>query len=47
MKELTLEIPDGKEVKWVNNVLTLVDEEVKYGDIRDYIKDWDDVLFKA
>lgn len=47
MKEVTLEIPEGKEAKWVNNVLTLVDKEVKYGDIRDHVKGWDDVLLEA
>lgn len=48
MKEVTLEIPEGKEAKWVNNVLTLVDKEMKkYGDIRDHVKDWDDVLLEA
>lgn len=46
MKQLTLEIPEGKEAKWVNNVLTLVDKEVKYGDIRDQVKSWDDVISK-
>lgn len=46
MEKVTLEIPEGKEAKWVNNVLTLVDKEVKYGDIRDQVKSWDDVISK-
>ena len=28
MKKIKIEIPDGKCAKWVNNVLTLVDEDV-------------------
>lgn len=28
MKKIEIEIPDGKQAKWVNNVLTLVDEDV-------------------
>lgn len=47
MEKVTLEIPEGKEAKWVNNVLTLVDKEVKYEDIRDHVKGWDDILLKA
>lgn len=47
MQKVTLEIPEGKEVKWVNNVLTLVDKEMKYGDIRDKVKDLEDVMIKA
>lgn len=27
-KKIEIEIPDGKQAKWVNNVLTLVDEDV-------------------
>lgn len=29
MKKIELEIPEGKDVKWINNVLTLVDEQPK------------------
>lgn len=28
MKKIEIEIPDGKRAEWVNNVLTLVDEDV-------------------
>lgn len=27
MKKVKIEIPDGKKAEWINNVLTLVDEE--------------------
>ena len=27
-KKIEIEIPDGKQAKWVNNVLTLVDKDV-------------------
>lgn len=46
MEKVTVEIPEGKEAKWVNNVLTLVNKEVKFGDIRDQVKSWDDVISK-
>lgn len=36
MKKIEIEIPDGKCVKWVNNVLTLVDDAPK--DVRERIK---------
>lgn len=36
MKKIEIEIPDGKCAKWVNGVLTLVDDTPK--DIRDRIK---------
>ena len=29
MKELTIQVPDGKKAEWINGVLTLVDEEVR------------------
>ena len=29
MKKIEIEIPDGKVAKWVNSVLTLVDDDVK------------------
>lgn len=35
-KKIEIEIPDGKQAKWVNNVLTLVNDTPK--DIRDRIK---------
>ena len=40
MKKIEIEIPEGKEVKWVNGVLTLVDEKPQ--DITDRIKTFDD-----
>jgi len=40
MKQITIEIPDGKEAKWVNGVLTLVDEKPK--DITERIKTFHD-----
>lgn len=36
MKKVEVEIPDGKCAKWVNNVLTLVDDAPK--DVRERIK---------
>ena len=36
MKKIEIEIPNGKCAKWVNNVLTLVDDTPK--DVRDRIK---------
>lgn len=29
MEKITIEVPEGKEAKWVNNVLMLVDKEVE------------------
>ena len=40
MQKIEIEIPDGKCVKWVNGVLTLVDDNSK--DIRDRIKTFED-----
>ena len=40
MKEITLQIPEGKKAKWINGVLTLVDEKLK--DIRERIKTFED-----
>lgn len=40
MKKIELEIPEGKEVKWVDNVLTLVDEQPK--SIMDRVKSYED-----
>ena len=40
MKKVEVEIPDGKCAKWVNNVLTLVDNTPK--DVRDRIKTFED-----
>jgi|WetSurMetagenome_2_1015567.scaffolds.fasta_scaffold757066_1 hypothetical protein len=42
MKRIEVEIPEGKEAKWVNDKLTLVDITPKYGDIRDIIKTFED-----
>lgn len=42
VKEIRLEIPEGKRAEWVNNILTLVDDEPHYGDIRDKIKTFED-----
>lgn len=36
MKEIILQVPEGKKVEWVNDVLTLVDEQPK--DITERIK---------
>lgn len=47
MNKVTIEIPNGKEAKWVNNVLTLVDKEVKHEDIRDKIKTFEDAAHIA
>ena len=38
MKKIELEIPEGKDVKWINNVLTLVDEQPK--SIMDRVKSY-------
>ena len=40
MKKIEIEIPDGKVAKWVNGVLTLVDEKPQ--DITDRIKTFED-----
>lgn len=40
MKKVEIEIPDGKCAKWVNNILTLVDDTPK--DVRDRIKTVED-----
>lgn len=39
MKQITIEIPEGKEAKWLNGVLTLVDEKPK---VTERIKTFDD-----
>ena len=41
-KKVEIEIPAGKEVKWVNGVLTLVDEKPK--DVTERIKTFEDAL---
>ena len=38
--KVEIEIPEGKEAKWINGVLTLVDEKPK--DITDRIKTFTD-----
>ena len=40
MKQITIEIPEGKETKWLNGVLTLVDEKPK--NVTERIKTFDD-----
>lgn len=40
MKKIEIEIPEGKCAKWVNGVLTLVDDTPK--DVRDRIKTFED-----
>ena len=40
MKEIKLQIPDGKNVKWVDGVLTLVDEKPQ--DVTERIKTFED-----
>lgn len=43
MKEITLEIPEGKRAEWINGVLTLVDEQkVDKRPITERIKAFDD-----
>ena len=42
MKKIEIEIPEGKEVKWVGGVLTLVDEKPQ--DITDRIKTFNDAV---
>lgn len=39
MKQVVIEIPDDKEVQWIDNVLTLVDKEPKVE-----IKTYDDLI---
>lgn len=39
-KKIEIEIPDGKQAKWVNNVLTLVNDTPK--DVRDRVKTFED-----
>lgn len=40
MKEITLQIPEGKKAEWINGVLTLVDDKPK--DITKRIKTFED-----
>lgn len=40
MKKIEVEIPEGKEVKWIDNALTLVDEQPK--SIMDRVKSYED-----
>ena len=40
MKEITLQIPEGKKAEWINGVLTLVDDKTK--DIRERINTFED-----
>ena len=40
MKEITLQIPEGKKAEWINGVLTLVDDKPK--DITERIKTFED-----
>lgn len=42
MKKIEIEVPDGKVAKWVNGVLTLVDEKPQ--DITERIKTFDDAV---
>lgn len=42
MKKIEIEIPDGKKAKWVDGVLTLVDEKPQ--DITERIKTFDDAV---
>lgn len=41
MKEITLEVPEGKRAEWINGVLTLVDES-KVGPVIERIKTFKD-----
>lgn len=41
-KLISIEVPEGKKVEWVNNVLTLVDDKPK--DIMERIKTFEDAL---
>ena len=43
MKKVEIEIPEGKDVKWVNGVLTLVDQE-KPKEVTERIKTFDDAI---
>ena len=40
MKEVTIQVPDGKKAEWINGVLTLVDEQPK--DITERVKTFED-----
>ena len=42
MKEIKLQIPEGKKAEWVNDVLTLVDEKPQ--DVTERIKTFDDAI---
>lgn len=42
MKKIEIEVPDGKVAKWVNGVLTLVDDKPQ--DITERIKTFDDAV---
>ena len=44
MKEITLQIPEGKKAEWINGVLTLVDE--KKQDITECIKTFEDACYE-
>ena len=44
MKEITLQIPEGKKAKWINGVLTLVDDKPK--DITERIKTFEDACYE-
>ena len=44
MKEITLQIPEGKKAKWINGVLTLVDDKPK--NIRERVKTFEDACYK-
>lgn len=41
-KLISIEVPEGKKVEWINNVLTLVDDKPK--DIMERIKTFEDAL---
>ena len=43
MKKITIEVPNGKKAKWINNVLTLVDEKDNRP-ITERVTCWDDVV---
>ena len=42
MKQITIEIPEGKEAKWINGVLTLVSKKPK--NVTERIKTFDDAM---
>ena len=42
-KKVEIEIPAGKKAEWVNDVLTLVDEE-KPQDVKERIKTFEDAI---